>query len=223
MNDRDRKNAGQDGIAVACRLQPELTRAELTEAAERYHFGKTAEAGEAGGLREVYERLQKAVDCRAVYGLDEERREAAAVITLGEHVDALQEEYQRQGLLTEAYQADCLCRELLRKGNRALDEVIRERAGLYAERYLFPGQNLPLEEMKGIFTRLEEGLRCIPAHGEGPDRRLPVHLLPGYVLLPRQSVAYVIRLSESARTECAGICAECERRESCESFAWPKA
>ena len=223
MNDRDRKNAGQDGIAVACRLHPELTRAELTEAAARYHFGKMAEAGEAGGLPGVYERLQKAVDCRAVYGLDEERREAAAVITLGEHVDALQEAYQRQGLLTEAYQADCLCRELLRKGNRALDEVIRERAGLYAERYLFPGQNLPLEEMEGIFTRLEEGLRCGPAHGEGPIRRIPVHLLPGYVLLPRQSVAYVIRLSESARTECAGICAECERRESCESFAWPKA
>ena len=223
MNDRDRENAGQDGIAVACRLHPELTRAELTEAAARYHFGKMAEAGEAGGLPGVYERLQKAVDCRAVYGLDEERREAAAVITLGEHVDALQEAYQRQGLLTEAYQADCLCRELLRKGNRALDEVIRERAGLYAERYLFPGQNLPLEEMEGIFTRLEEGLRCGPAHGEGPDRRLPVRLLPGYVLLPRQSVAYVIRLSESARTECAGICAECERRESCESFAWPKA
>ena len=223
MNDRDRENAGQDGIAVACRLHPELTRAELTEAAARYHFGKMAEAGEAGGLPGVYERLQKAVDCRAVYGLDEERREAAAVITLGEHVDALQEEYQRQGLLTEAYQADCLCRELLRKGNRVLDEVIRERAGLYAERYLFPGQNLPLEKMEGIFTRLEEGLRCGPAHGEGPTRRIPVRLLPGYVLLPRQSVAYVIRLSESARTECAGICAECERRESCESFAWPKA
>lgn len=223
MNDRDRKNAGQDGIAVACRLHPELTRAELTEAAARYHFGKMAEAGEAGGLPGVYERLQKAVDCRAVYGLDEERREAAAVITLGEHVDALQEAYQRQGLLTEAYQADCLCRELLRKGNRVLDEVIRERAGLYAERYLFPGQNLPLEKMEGIFTRLEEGLRCGPAHGEGPTRRIPVRLLPGYVLLPRQSVAYVIRLSESARTECAGICAECERRESCESFAWPKA
>lgn len=223
MNDRDRENAGQDGIAVACRLHPELTRAELTEAAARYHFGKMAEAGEAGGLPGVYERLQKAVDCRAVYGLDEERREAAAVITLGEHVDALQEAYQRQGLLTEAYQADCLCRELLRKGNRVLDEVIRERAGLYAERYLFPGQNLPLEKMEGIFTRLEEGLRCGPAHGEGPTRRIPVRLLPGYVLLPRQSVAYVIRLSESARTECAGICAECERRESCESFAWPKA
>ena len=223
MNDRDRKKAGQDGIAVACRLHPELTRAELAEAAARYHFGKMAEAGEAGGLPGVYERLQKAVDCRAVYGLDEERREAAAVITLGEHVDALQEAYQRQGLLTEAYQADCLCRELLRKGNRVLDEVIRERAGLYAERYLFPGQNLPLEKMEGIFTRLEEGLRCGPAHGEGPTRRIPVRLLPGYVLLPRQSIAYVIRLSESARTECAGICAECERRESCESFAWPKA
>ena len=132
MNDRDRKKAGQDGIAVACRLHPELTRAELAEAAARYHFGDTVEAGEAG-LPEIYERLQKAVDCRAVYGLNEEKREAAAVITLGACVDALQEAYQRQGLLTEAYQADCLCRELLRKGNRVLDEVIRERAGLYAE------------------------------------------------------------------------------------------
>lgn len=87
MNDRDRKKAGQDGIAVACRLHPELTRAELAEAAARYHFGDTVEAGEAG-LPEIYERLQKAVDCRAVYGLNEEKREAAAVITLGACVDA---------------------------------------------------------------------------------------------------------------------------------------
>ena len=57
MNDRDRKKAGQDGIAVACRLHPELTRAELAEAAARYHFGDTVEAGEAG-LPEIYERLQ---------------------------------------------------------------------------------------------------------------------------------------------------------------------
>ena len=64
MNDRDRKKAGQDGIDVECWLHPELTRAELAEAAVRYYFGDTEEAG---GLLEVYERLQKAGDCRAVY------------------------------------------------------------------------------------------------------------------------------------------------------------
>lgn len=185
-------------------IHPELTLKELKEAAEKYHFSGMDAGTDAEGLWKIYEKLCKAVDCRTACVIDREKRVADAVLTLGGQVDALQEEYQKQGLLTEAYVTDCLCRELLRKANRALDERIRERMGLYAVRYLFPGQNLPLEEMKEIFL-----------HSDG---RSPVKLLPGFVLLPRQSVAYRIVLSDSPQAGCADICAECERRASCERY-----
>lgn len=194
--------AGSDSTIMEYRLRLALTRKELEAAAAKYHFSGMDVRMGAEELREICERLCKAADCRAVCRVEKEKREADAVLTLGAQMDALQEEYQKQGLLMEAYLTDCLCRELLRKGNRALDERIRERMGLYAVRYLFPGQNLPLKEMGRIFSRF--------------DGRSPVKLLPGFALLPRQSVAYRIVLSDRERETCADICAECERRASCE-------
>ena len=75
------------------------------------------------------------------------RREAYAVLSLGARVDGLQELYCRKGLLTEAYLTDCLCRELLREGCRQLNGLLAERFGLYAQRYLFPGEQLPLSSI----------------------------------------------------------------------------
>ena len=154
-------------------IHPELTRKELEEAAEKYYFSGTDAGMDAEGIREIYEKLCKAVDCRAACVIEEEKREAAAALTLGGQVDVLQEEYQGQGLLMEAYLTDCLCWELLRKGYAALEERIQEQTGLYAMRYFFPGQNLPLSEMEKIFPLFEGGA--------------PVKLLPGCVLYPSMS------------------------------------
>ena len=198
------KNAGSDSTIMEYRLHLALTRKELEEAAVKYHFSDTDIRMGAEEFRKIHEKLCEAADCRAVCMVEEEKREADAVLTLGAQVDALQEEYQKQGLLMEAYLMDCLCRELLRKGNRALDEQIREQMGLYAVRYLFPGQNLPLEEMEKIFL-------CF-------DGKAPVKLHPGFVLVPRQSVAYRIVLSDREPETCADICADCVRRASCERY-----
>lgn len=181
---------------VKCRLYPQLDQNDLKEAAKIYHF---CEMG-TEEIHKIYDRLIKSVNCRAVYRLEDSRREAAAAITLGEEVDALEDEYQKRGLLTEAYLTDCFCRELLRKGNTELDGILLRSHGLYANRYLFPGQNLPLQELKRIFSHF--------------DGDIPIRLLPGFAMLPRQSVAYVIRLSADP-AECAGICADCRRQGEC--------
>ena len=198
------KKAGSDSTVMEYRLPLALTRKELEEMAVKYHFSDMDTRMGAEELRKIHEKLCEAADCRAVCMVEKEKMEADAVLTLGTPVDALQEEYQKQGLLMEAYLTDCLCRELLRKGNRALDERIRERMGLYAVRYLFPGQNLPLEEMARIFSHF--------------DGRSPVKLLSGFVLLPRQSVAYRTVLSDRKPETCADICASCEKRASCERY-----
>lgn len=198
------KKAGSDSTIMEYRLPLALTRKELEEAAVKYHFSDMDTRMGAEKLWKIHEKLCEAADCRAVCMVEKEKMEAEAVLTLGAQVDALQEEYQKQGLLMEAYLLDCLCRELLRKGNRALDERIQERMNLYAIRYLFPGQNLPLEEMERIFSHF--------------DGRSPVKLLPGFVLLPRQSVAYRIALSDREPETCADICAECAGRASCERY-----
>ena len=198
------KKAGSDSTIMEYRLHLVLTSKELEETAEKYHFSGMDVRTGMEELQGIHEMLCKAADCRTVCMVEKEKREAAAVLTLGAGVDALQEEYQKQGLLMEAYLMDCLCRELLRKGSRALDERIRERMNLYAIRYLFPGQNLPLEEMERIFL-------CF-------DGKVPVKLHPGFVLIPRQSVAYRIVLSDREPETCADICADCVRRESCERY-----
>ena len=198
------KKAGSDSTIMEYRLHLVLTSKELEETAEKYHFSGMDVRTGMEELQGIHEMLCKAADCRTVCMVEKEKREAGAVLTLGAGVDALQEEYQKQGLLMEAYLMDCLCRELLRKGSRALDERIRERMNLYAIRYLFPGQNLPLEEMERIFL-------CF-------DGKVPVKLHPGFVLIPRQSVAYRIVLSDREPETCADICADCVRRESCERY-----
>ena len=207
---------------MECRLDPKLSREELSAAALKYHFWDAADGrdpAETEGLREkqdefvrrLWERLQEAADCRAACVPDKRRREAYAALSLGERVDRLQELYCGKGLLTEAYLTDCLCRELLREGCRQLNGLLAERFGLYAQRYLFPGEQLPLSSMEMIFSRLRE-------NGEEP----PSRLLPGGVLLPRQSVACVIRLSESPETVCAGFCGDCSRRGSCGAQSWSR-
>lgn len=196
--------AGSDSTIMEYRLHLALTPKELKETAEKYHFSGMDVRTGTEELQGIHEMLCKAADCRAVCMVEKEKMEAEAVLTLGAQVDALQEEYQKQGLLMEAYLLDCLCRELLRKGNRALDERIQERMNLYAIRYLFPGQNLPLEEMEKIFL-------CF-------DGKAPVKLHPGFVLVPRQSVAYRIVLSDREPETCADICADCVRRASCERY-----
>lgn len=200
---------------MECRWDPKLSLEELAAAAEKYHFWASADGSgpaeperfrekQEEFVRRLWERLQEAADCRAVCVPEKGRREAYAVLSLGARVDGLQELYCRKGLLTEAYLTDCLCRELLRGGCRQLNGLLADRFGLYAQRYLFPGEQLPLSSMETIFSRLRE-------NGEEP----PARLLPGGVLLPRQSVACVIRLSESPETVCAGFCGDCSRRGSC--------
>lgn len=196
--------AGSDSTIMEYRLHLALTPKELEETAEKYHFSGMDVRTGTEEIQGIHEMLCKAADCRAACMVEKEKMEAEAVLTLGAQVDALQEEYQKQGLLMEAYLLDCLCRELLRKGNRALDERIQERMNLYAIRYLFPGQNLPLEEMEKIFL-------CF-------DGKAPVKLHPGFVLVPRQSVAYRIVLSDRKPETCADICADCVRRASCERY-----
>lgn len=213
---------GADG-GMEYRLYPKLGRKELAAAAEKYHFWAFADgsddsynAAEPEGLREkqeesgirLCEALQETADCRAACVPDTGKREAYAVLSLGERVDGLQERYCGKGLLTEAYLTDCLCRELLQEGCRQLNGFLAERFGLYAQRYLFPGEQLPLSSMEMIFSRLRE-------NGEEP----PARLLPGGVLLPRQSVACVILLSENPETVCAGFCGDCSRRKSCRAQA----
>lgn len=182
------------------RLQIGLDREALERAAVKYHFAAAGAGLDGGEIQKIYEILHRNADCRAVWTLDEKKREASVVVTLGARVDALQEKYGREGLLTECYLTDCLCRELLKKGYKALEDMLRERFGLYAERYLFPGQNLALEKLEQIFSSLGESV--------------PVRLLPGGVLLPRQSVAYLLRLSADERTGCADICAQCGKCEA---------
>ena len=113
------------------------------------------------------------------------------IATLGSGPDRLQDGYAAKGMLTESYMAECICMELLRKACGELNEKIRESYGLFVEKMLFPGSELPLEVMEGIFAQAGQ---------------TAVSYNPCFVLSPKKSVAYLAQLGNRA---CGEPCDSC--------------
>lgn len=116
------------------------------------------------------------------------------IATLGSGPDRLQDGYAAKGMLTESYMAECICMELLRKACGELNEKIREKYGLFVEKMLFPGSELPLEAMEGIFAQAGQ---------------TAVSYNPCFVLSPKKSVVYLAQLGNRA---CGEPCDSCSNK-----------
>ena len=117
------------------------------------------------------------------------------IVTLGSGPDRLQEGYAAKGMLTESYMAECICTELLWKAYEELNEKIRGKYGLFVEKMLFPGSELPLEAMEGMFSQIGQ---------------TTVSFNRFYVLSPKKSVVYQARLGDTACTE---LCSSCGNKD----------
>lgn len=117
------------------------------------------------------------------------------VMTLGGSLDALQDRYQEQGLLTEGYMLEALAGELLLQGYRAYNRRVRESGPWHVARYHFPGseQGLPLESIPQMLKRFSAPIACNEA----------------FCLLPGKSVVFVAELTRDAKVVCEGVCVGC--------------
>lgn len=172
---------------------------ELVDAAEKqYHFLPED--------RDLLAQVGRDVEGAARQGarfwirMDAGRGQAAAALTLGAGVDALQEEYGRTDRLLECYMAEVLADELMRSACGRMNEWIWEHAGLRVARYRFFGEDPALlpEDMPAELARLgAEGIRC--------NR--------GFCLIPKKSLAMRLELSADPQTACASVCSGCSRKD----------
>lgn len=124
---------------------------------------------------------------------------ASVVITLGEGIDRLQEDYAEAFMLSECYMAEVIAGELLLRSYPVCNERIREMSGMNVSRYLFSGST--------------------PEHGmsEIPDMLiksgLNVTCNKAFCMIPKKSVAFHALLSSDEKTVCEGICVGCGRED----------
>ena len=128
-----------------------------------------------------------------------ERSFLAVGITLGKGIDALQENYLRDGLLTESYMIEVLSSELLLKSYQAYTKWVAGHRELHVARLHFLG------------TEGTPGLENLPVLLR--ELQLPVTCNEAYCMIPKKSVVFYAELTKDVFTKCAGICLGCGRKD----------
>ncbi len=127
-----------------------------------------------------------------------ERKDAVyegVVMTLGRSLDCLQENYHKEGKLTESYMLEALASELLLQGYKAYNRHVREAGERHVARYHFPGseKSLPLEMLPQILDEFSVQVSCNEA----------------FCMLPKKSVVFLAELTQDEGVRCEGICVGC--------------
>ncbi len=171
----------------------------LREFGKKYYY----EEPQLPVLAAVAASMQKAIARDAQNGLagwscqscSGQEKLVAVCITLGPGIDALQESYLGQGLLSEAYMAETLASELLLKAYPRWNDWVAAQGQYHVLRYHFPGsgERYPMEDLPGLLKALE----------------IPVSCTPAYCMLPKKSVAFYAEFTEDETASCEGICAGC--------------
>lgn len=180
-----------------------VTEEFLDAVMKKYHFAQEDKAS----FRRVGRAVEAAVSKGAAFWCAPYEKEGAAAadtlavaLTLGEEVDALQEDYTRKGLLLECYMAEVIAGELLLTAYSRFNRWVEVQDRMHVARYYFFGEQegLALQEMPGVLERLEEAeVSCNPA----------------CCLTPKKSVVFLARLTRDETAACAGICAGCGRKD----------
>ncbi len=121
----------------------------------------------------------------------------SVVISLGNGLDALLEDYNNKEMLFEVYLADALAAELLLRGYDAYQRHIRKTKGRYVKAYHFPGSEaqFPIEMLPDLLKALTQKVTCNAS----------------YCMQPHNSVVFIAELTKDAGNACACICHGCSR------------
>lgn len=194
------------------RLQEEQYRVML----ERYHFRQT-DAEQLRCLGVILEQLAGPVMYFAPCNVIENGRNSgihmlaghaqcggtaewkegmqlAVLVSLGNKVDALQNEYVRRERLTEGYMIECIGMELLQTAYEKVAEIIRQKYGLWMSGFEFLGDRYPLEWTKDLFHVLQpEGITYNQA----------------YMMTPKKTVAFLTALRQERKESYCHVCESC--------------
>lgn len=117
------------------------------------------------------------------------------VMSLGAGIDALQDHYSSQGMLSKSYMLEVLASELLLQGYGAYNQYIEKNTDRHVARYHFPGSedSFPLSMLPGILGQADGRITCNEA----------------FCMIPKKSVAFVAQLTQDEKVRCEGICVGC--------------
>lgn len=174
------------------RLQEEQYRVML----ERYHFRQT-DADRLRCLGAILERLAEPVMYFAPCSDAAEWKEGtqlAVLVSLGEKVDALQNEYVAKDQLTEGYMIECIGMELLQTAYAKSAEILWKQSGLWMGGFEFLGDKYPLEWTEDIFNLLQ------------PE---DIAYNKAYMMTPKKTVVFLTTLHRERRQSYCHVCESC--------------
>lgn len=122
----------------------------------------------------------------------EEGTQLAAIVSLGDKVDALQNEYIDKERLTEAYMMECIGMELLKTAYELTAQKVWEKYGLWMSGFVFLGEKYPLELTEDVFRLL------VPEN---------ITYNQAYMLTPKKTVVFMTTLHKERK---AGYCRVCD-------------
>lgn len=178
------------------KLLIKLKEKDLKNMVGRYHFRDT----DLPRLQQVYEDVFQesfvSVFFKEDYG---DKKETAVLMTLGSSVDAIQSCLMEEEKLSESYMIECLSMEILAGAYRELDALLLAKSGRKSGGYSFPGADTPIETVAEIVDSFQQEL---------------VTYNEQFMLIPKKSVAYLIKRT-GEKSLCAGCSnISCENREN---------
>ena len=133
------------------------------------------------------EESSKPVGCK-------EGMQLAVLVSLGEKVDALQNEYVAKDQLTEGYMIECIGMELLQTAYAKSAEILWKQSGLWMGGFEFLGDKYPLEWTEDIFNLLQ------------PE---DIAYNKAYMMTPKKSVVFLTTLHRERRQSYCHVCESC--------------
>lgn len=119
----------------------------------------------------------------------------SVIMSLGGGLDALQERYNENGMLSESYMLEVLASELLLKGYGAYNRYVQENRDRHVARYHFLGSEeaFPLELLPKLIQESAGRIACNAA----------------FCLIPKKSVVFISELTRDTKVQCESICVGC--------------
>ena len=170
---------------------------------KKFHYGDTKTAAFQAVAQEMLPlmRAEAFWESRAFSGKNRQEGECAdavyesVIISLGGGLDALQERYSEEGMLSESYMLEVLASELLLKGYGAYNRYVQENQDRHVARYHFLGSEeaFPLEMLPELLQESAGRIACNAA----------------FCLIPKKSVVFISELTQDSKVQCESICVGC--------------
>lgn len=187
----------------------------------KYHFDETAK----GKLTDIYGQIKECAKPYAIYRINQkatgirtidDSQAAVVAMTLGSGVDELQDEYNAEGCLDEAYMIDCIANELLLHMYEEFNKEYGRYHRRYIKKYIFVGEEIPLTDNKRLLEELKinkktANYNALDYEDNDSNTLEKEEIISNEygVLTPTKSVIFYALLSDNPNEKCQRICAGC--------------